>query len=208
MDKASLAEWRAFLSAPSVRRARDCYFLFMDALSVADIEQIFDGVPKGPEMAPRLARIKGVGDAPPPIEGPDRQARLEAIAQEMLAEKRRIFIANGQQKLADIFAQLSVRWTDTEGYSAARADAAGWVQGEAMSLLGDALRGALGDASMLATALSEATYGATSSYDMVWYLLTPLLQIEYASEPAMLLRENGVTYALTETELVLVDHRA
>lgn len=204
MDKTALAEWRSFLRATNVRKARDCYFLFMDSLTAADVQQIFEGVPHGDALAPRLARIKRVGDAPAPIQGPERRARLQAIAGNLIAEKRRLLAAAGHEELVAILDGLTPRWVDLDGYGAARGSDGAWVQAEVMSKVGDALNGGTEHA-LLRTALSEATYGATSSYDMVWYLLTPLLQTEYAAEPAMVLEENGVGYALTEDELVLID---
>lgn len=208
MDKTALAEWRAFLRAPSVRKARDCYFLFMDPLTPDDIEQIFQGVPQGDALAPRLARIKGVGATPPPIEGPERRARLQALATDFIAEQRRLLATADCPKLVAILDGLTPRWVDLEGYSAARESEGAWVQGDVMSMVSDVLRGALGDDALISTALSEATYGATSSKDMVWYLLAPMLTIEYAIEPVMLMRENAVHYALTDRELILLDRRA
>ena len=208
MDKTALAEWRDFLRAPSLGKARDCYMLFMDPLTPDDIEQIFQGVPQADALAPRLARIKGVGDAPPPIEGPDRPARLEALATDLIAEQRRLLATTGHPNLVTILDGLTPRWVDREGYSAARESEGAWVQAEVMSAVSDVLRDALGDDSLISTALTEATYGATSSKDMVWYLLAPLLTIEYAIEPAMLMRENAVSHALTDRELILLDRRA
>ncbi|OZG70287.1 hypothetical protein BTA51_26565 [Hahella sp. CCB-MM4] len=178
----------------------------MDPISPEELEQIFEYVEQGDLLKPRLARLKGIWGRSEPLRGMDRKPGVEKLLSQTLAEKSRLLQMISARQLVNILNNVSFKWVSQAEYSSVRDSDASWVKNEVMVMLGDIFREELGDYSLVISALMEATYGMTRDYDMVWYLLSPLMDIDYDPESVVLLRENGIEYLITETEALILDH--
>lgn len=185
--------------------AEDFYTLFMDPVTSDEVDATFQYMEKGEQLKPRLARLKGIAGKTTPIQGENRQPLLQATAEQMLTGKKRLLEKIHHQSLLAIINGLSVKWVTLDDYINLDGSSEAWVKGEMLVILGDYFRNVMGDYSVVISALMEATYGFTRDYDQVWYLLKPLIDVDYNTEPAVLLKENGIQYTVTENALVLCD---
>ena len=121
-----------------------------------------------------------------------------------MAEKSKVAVRAGHSSVGAALANPHVTWGTREDVYAAREKASDF-HAEVVSIVGDHCREVLTEDSWLATALIEAIYGATTDYDMVWYVLAPWLETDYDPEPSFLLREHGVMRVFTPSGVVATD---
>jgi hypothetical protein len=205
MDNVFLKEWKAFCEAPYRSKVDDFYTLFMESISIEELNDIFKCVPQGDLLKPRLARLKCLSGNSNPIKGDNRQQEIEKITRHALSEKSKLMTEIKKKDLAKIIDNVTFRWVSYQDYSTMTDHKDSWVKGEVQTLAGDYFRTALGNYSYIIFAFMEATYGLTSDYNMVWYFLTPLMDVNYDPESDILLRENGIYYVITPDEVLLYD---
>lgn len=214
MDQQDLKEWKEFCKSPSRAGADRFSFIFMDSISNEELDEIFEHVPRGDELKPRLGRLAGLSDVTSLVEGPDRVPELEKLILCALAEKRSVLgLGEGTGLpsklptiLDTILAEKAIHWMLPDEYGAKSRK--GWVHAELTSLTGDVLRNSIEGSGWLTSSLAEATYGMKKNYDAVWYLMSPLVKCDYNAEPPIALQENGVHSWVTETEVLACDYRS
>ncbi len=206
MDPSLLHAWRQFCLRPDRLGADAFYTLFMEPISPPELQEVFERVPQGDLIGPRLAQVKAPDPVVPPIDGPTRRQELEELMARDMAQKASLAEAAGQAEVATALGTPRFTWGTRQDVYAAREEASDF-HAEVVSIVGDHCRAAMTEDSWLRTALTEAIYGATTDYDMVWYVLAPWLESDYDPEPAFLLREHGVMRVFTPTGVVATDLR-
>lgn len=149
-----------------------------------------------------MARLKSTGQATVTVGSPKRRSELELLLRADLAAKHNVLLAEDKE-LAAVLEDPPLEWVGLDEFYDIR-EAEGETHGEVMTRIGDHCRRS-GPSDWARLALTEATYGMTSDYDCVWYLLTPLMQMSYDAEPAVSLRKNGVLRIFTKTRVVAAD---
>lgn len=126
-----------------------------------------------------------------------------AIAMKDLAEKSKALEAFEERELLEIVKQVKPVVIDSvEDFELAAY--AEWPNCEMQIIVGDYCDDKIQNRDQKTDALFEAFFGADNSYDIQWFLGSPLIDASLSFEYYLLLWEAGYDVALTEQKLLIV----
>ncbi len=199
-----IEDWKSFCSGQADYDKSHFLTLFHEDHDDFELAQIFEHFPNADKLTANVRRFREAWHHRNKREKRLSEAGACEVAMLDLQEKAIAFVEFGEDELTAIVdsAQPVVTRSVSEFESAARAE---WPNREKQIILGDYFDEKWQSFDKKMDALMEAFYGAANSYDLQWYLASPLLNTSINFEPYLLLWEAGLDTALTEDHLLILE---
>ncbi len=197
MNAQLIEQWLNFCSGDKAIDKGDFYTIFFEDITDEELNKILSPFEFSSDLKDRILSVKQRKTLSLPIE--KRSEHVLKYINDDVNVKKNICTNNCDGELNDILRNTKITFVDEVEFDQVKNSEGAWPNEEVMDIIGDFLRDEIVDYSEKVSVLTEAFYGLTTDYNLVWYLMTPFYGESFKNSSYFKLWCFGVEYVITDT---------